>query len=400
MHEFINNNQDSKNLTIKEAILKFTALNKEVTIANVAKDINLSIPTVVKLINELIDNGFLLDMGKHDSMGGRKPNVYGINPAHSYFIGVDACHNSLTFHTVDLTGKFTDNKIVSNFTLEDTPENLDFIIKETSKYIDSLPFSSDKVATIGLAIKGRVNINDGRTISYFNYLGKPVAEVLAEKLGHRIIIENDTKAVTYGEYITHYEDQYNNLLYVNLDWGIGLGLILNGSLYYGKSGYTGEMGHAIVFNNQQICTCGKRGCLETEISGRALCRKIAEKYAQGEQTILKDVLDKRGYVTLDEAIKAVNKEDMLSIEIVEQMGRDLGRFLAGIINILNPEMLVIGGKVSQVDSYLRLAIVSTLNKTSQNIVTSDTEVVTSKLKDEAGAIGMAMLARNRFLKLC
>ncbi|MEG1648638.1 MAG: ROK family protein [Rikenellaceae bacterium] len=391
---------DSKVSSIKESILKYVAQHTEVTIANVAREINLSIPTIVKLINELIADGFLVDMGKHDSLGGRKPNVYGLKASNSYFVGVDVRHDILSFYTVDLSGGKVDSKDITDFSMKDTPENLVIIIDHIKDYIASLTINKKHIVTVGISLSGRINSREGRSNTNYNYEERPLAEIVSEKIGYNVILENDTKAITYGEYVTTCTDGEKDVLYVHVDWGLGLGLIFDGKLYYGKSGYSGEMGHAVLFDNQQICICGKRGCLETEVSGSALCRKIAEKYAMGESTILKDKLRDKGFVTLNEAIEAVKSEDMLSIEIVEQMGKDLGKFLAGILNILNPELLILGGKVSAVDNYLRLPVISTINKTSLNIVTSDTTIRTSTLGEKAGVVGIAMLARNRYLGLC
>lgn len=391
---------DSKVSSIKESILKYIAQQKEVTIANVAREINLSIPTIVKLIGELIAEGVLLDMGKQDSLGGRKPNVYGLKADNSYFVGVDIRHDILSFYTIDLAGGMVDSEDITDFHMEDTPENLAIVIESIKSYIDRLKIDKKYIATVGISLSGRINSSEGRSNTNYNYEERPLAQIISEQIGYKVVLENDTKAITYGEYVTACKNNEKNVLYVHVDWGLGLGLIFDGKLYYGKSGYSGEMGHAILFDNQQICICGKRGCLETEVSGSALCRKIAEKFAMGESTILKDKLLAKGYVTLNEAIDAVNGEDMLAIEIVEQMGKDLGKFLAGILNILNPELLVLGGKVATTDTYLRLPIISTINKTSLNIVTSDTNVITSELGEKAGVIGIAMLARNKYLGLC
>lgn len=391
---------DSKVSSIKESILKYIAQQKEVTIANVAREINLSIPTIVKLIGELIVEGVLVDMGKQDSLGGRKPNVYGLKADNSYFVGVDVRHDILSFYTIDLTGAKVDSQDIKDFSMKDAPENLAIIIEHIKNYINKLTIDKSHIVTVGVALSGRINSKEGRSNTNYNYEERPLAEIISEQIGYKVILENDTKAITYGEYVTTCTNNEKNVLYVHVDWGLGLGLIFNGKLYYGKSGYSGEMGHAILFDNQQICICGKRGCLETEVSGNALCRKLAEKFAMGESTILKNKLTEKGYVTLNEAIDAVKSEDMLAIEIVEQMGKDLGKYLAGIINILNPELLVLGGKVSTVDTYLRLPIISTINKTSLNIVTSDTTIKTSTLGEKAGVIGMAMLIRNKYLGLC
>ena len=248
-------------------------------------------------------------------------------------------------------------------------------------------------------ISGRVNPELGYSYSIFNFSEKALAEVLGEKLGHPVCIDNDTRAMTYGEYMKGCVTNEKNIIFVNVSWGLGIGIIIDGKIYTGKSGFSGEFGHVNVFDNEIICHCGKKGCLETEASGSAAHRILLQRIQNGESSILSDrAKATRPPLTLAEIIEAINKEEFLCIEVVEEVGQKLGRYIAGLINIFNPELVIIGGNMSLTEDYLTQPIKTAVRKYSLNMVNKDSAIVTSKLKDKAGVVGACMMARSRLFE--
>ena len=225
----------------------------------------------------------------------------------------------------------------------------------------------------------------------------PLSEIIESQIGIKTFLENDSRAMTYGEYSCGVVEKEKNVIFVNLTWGLGIGIINDGQLYYGKSGYSGEFGHSPVFENEIICQCGKKGCLETEISALALERRFKEKLESGSVSVLK-IKKGASFVSMEEIIAAiVEKEDSLAIEIIEEIGVKLGRYLSMLINIFNPELVVLGGPLAAAGSYLFLPTQSTINKYSLNIVIQDMELKLSKLGSKAGVIGACYILRNKFL---
>lgn len=205
--------------------------------------------------------------------------------------------------------------------------------------------------------------------------------------------------MTYGEYMQGCVTGEKNIIFVNISWGLGIGIIIDGKIYTGKSGFSGEFGHINVFENEILCHCGKKGCLETEASGSALHRILLERINSGENSILSNRINIKGdALTLDEIIGAVNKEDLLCIEIVEEIGQKLGKQIAGLINIFNPELVIIGGTLSLTDDYIAQPIKTAIRKYSLNLVNQDSAIMLSKLRDKAGIIGACMLARSRMFE--
>ncbi len=167
---------------------------------------------------------------------------------------------------------------------------------------------------------------------------------------------------------------------------------------YRKIRFSGEFGHTSTFDNEIICHCGKKGCLETEASGSALHRILLERIQNGENSILSNRIgDINNPITLDEIIASVNKEDLLCIEIVEEIGQKLGKQIAGLINLL------IRTCHYRRNNFADRRLHYSTNKNScpqvlTNLVNKDSAIVTSKLKDRAGIVGACMLARSRMFE--
>lgn len=246
----------------------------------------------------------------------------------------------------------------------------------------------------------RVRPMEGRAYNMFTFLEEPLAEKLTKLLELPTCIENDSRSMTYGEFIKGCCKGKKDVIFVNVCWGLGIGIIIDGKLYYGKSGYSGEFGHMTAYNNNIICHCGKIGCVETEVSGRALKRKLTENILAGKPSILSDkVLKKKEELTLEDIMDAIAKEDVLSLATLQHIADELGKQLAGIINIFNPEMLVIGGEMSVTGDYLTLPVNMGIKKYSLNIMNEDSQIVTSELKDQAGVIGACLIARQKLLTI-
>lgn len=167
----------------------------------------------------------------------------------------------------------------------------------------------------------------------------------------------------------------------------------------GRSGYSGELGHFPAFNNEIMCHCGKKGCLETGVSGMALKREVVSSIKAGKQSLLSDKLKNEGEeaITLNDIIVAIDNEDMLCIEVVENMAKELGRWIAGLINLFNPELVIIGGTLARVGDYILRPIKQSVQKYTLRLVSQDSRIVVSKMGEKAGVLGAALSARNQIL---
>lgn len=385
----------NKNSLLKKRIITYYIYNSNSTLTDLAKVLDLSIPTVTKLVEEMTTKGFLNSYGKLSTSGGRHPQLYGLNPDACYFIGVDIRRFSVNIGLINFTGELIENSMEIPYTFENTTAGLDKLCELIKNFIDSSSHDREKIINININLSGRVNPESGYSYSWFNFGEMPLAQVMTEKIGLNVSIDNDTRAMTYGEYLRGGISEKKDVLFVNVSWGLGLGIIIDGKVYSGKTGFAGEFGHTPAYDNEVICHCGKKGCLETEASGNAIYRKLVERVRNGEKSILSETIEKNDNITLEMIIDAINKEDVLCIELIEDLGYQLGKHIAGLMNIFNPEIVIIGGILSQLEDYLILPIKSAIKKHSLNLVNRETIIKTSALKEKSGIIGACLLARCR-----
>lgn len=385
----------NKNSILKKRIITYYIYNGNSTLTDLAKVLDLSIPTVTKLVEDMCQIGFLNTYGKLETSGGRHPHLYGLNPDACYFIGVDIRRYSVNIGLINFNGELVESQMNVPYVFENTMAGLDALCEIITKFIDSLIIDVKKILNINVNVSGRVNPESGYSYSWFNFGEVPLSQLMSEKTGYEVSIDNDTRAMTYGEYLRSNISEKKDVLFVNVSWGVGLGIIIGGKVYAGKSGFAGEFGHTPAYDNGLICHCGKKGCLETEASGNAIYRKLVERVQQGEMSLLADAVMKGELITLEMIADAVNKEDTLCIELVEELGYELGKHIAGLMNLFNPEMVIIGGILSTTDDYLILPIKTSIKKHSLNMVNKDTIIKVSFLRERAGMIGACMLARSR-----
>ena len=392
-------NIDGKNAAMKQKILGLCINDGDYSLADLSKELGASIPTITKLVGELLEDGLLEDMGKQGTNGGRRPSIYGLNPSAGYFVGVDIRRKFISYAVTDFKGSQIDYQEQLPFSVQNSEESFREMCRYLTSHMESNGIEPSRVLAYGFNLTGRVNNETGYCFSYFIGEDKPIASVLEDELGKPAFVENDSRAMTYGEYICGAANNEKNMLFINIAWGLGMGMIVDGKLSYGKSGFSGEIGHFPLLNNDQICHCGKTGCLETGASGSAAYRIFMEKLNEGRTSTLSEKFNKGEQIHIEDIIDAVKEEDVLAIEVIEEIGTTLGRAIAGLINLFNPELIVIGGSIASTKEYLLLPIKSAIQKHSLNIINSDTTIKFSKLGKKAGAVGSCMLSRSKLLGL-
>lgn len=387
----------SKGAVMKKHIITYLIYNENSTITDLVKDMDLSIPTVTKIIDEMHEQGYIDEYGKLETNGGRHPILYGLNTDSGYFVGVDVTWNSINIGIINFKGEVLKLQMGIPFERRDTLECIDELCNHIEHFIAGLTIDEKKILHINVTLCGRVNPELGYSHSFFNFGERPLAEILTERLKIETSIDNDSRTMLYGENIKGVVKGAKNVLFINIGWGLGMGIMIDGKLYKGKSGFSGEIGHTYGYDNQIICHCGKKGCVETEVSCSALYRKFIEHLQAGETSIIlseKDIEE----ITLDDIFSAINREDLLAIELVEQIGQQLGFHIGSLINTFNPDMVIIGGEMSRAGDFLLQPVISAIRKYTLSLMSRDSEILLSKLKDQACVIGSCLLSRSKLFE--
>lgn len=388
-----------KNNIIKRNIIAYMATHGEVTLAELTKELKISVPTITKLVQELADENIVNDLGKVETPGGRRPNVFGLTSSTIYFAGVHVGRDRMNCVITDLQNNMIYEITYDDFELIDSEQCLEIICENIEKFIRECGFERNKILGLGVCIVGRVNTSEGRSFKYFTTLEESLREIIEKRIGLRVIVENDTRARCYAEYHFSRSKNESNVIYLHLGLGVAIGIVSDGKLYYGKNGFAGEFGHIPFFDNEKICFCGKKGCLETEVSGIAIEEKMNELVRNGANTILRKRYEAKEQIHINDIVNAARNDDNLSIELIEEAGEKVGKAVAFLINIFNPESVIVGGNLAAAGDYIMLPLKSATNKYSLSLVYKDTKFRLSKMGENANAWGVAMLMRDQIIGL-
>lgn len=386
-----------KNNIIKRNIIAYMAINGECTLSELTRELHISVPTMTKLVQELVDDLIVNDLGKVETPGGRRPNVFGLANSAIYFAGVNIGRDHMTYAITDLQNNVISERTDENFELVDRPQCLERICQNIESFVADCGVDREKILGVGVSIVGRVNPETGRSYKYFTSSEESLRDIISSRIGIRVMLENDTRARCYAEYTTGKAKNESNVIYLHMGRGVAIGIVIDGKLYYGKNGFAGEFGHIPFFDNEIICACGKKGCLETEVSGIAIEDKIVHLIKNGVNTRLREMYDRGESIHINDIIAAARNDDNLAIELIEEAGEKVGKAVAFLINTFNPETVIVGGNLAMAGEYLMLPLKSSTNRYSLNLVYKDTKFRISKMTDSANAWGVAMLIRNKII---
>lgn len=381
-------NGNARKLLLKKQIFSILYLEDHKTIADLCIPVSVSIPTMTRIMQELIEDGWVLELGTGESRGGRKPVFYGLNPRIRYILGIEMTKKYTRINIFDLQNKAIGENLQLDIELNNAPETFEFLKSQIDLFISSNRIDKDKILGAGISMPGLIDKKTNINYSYPNLGEKPLGELFSELFEMPSFIEHDTKAMALGESWFGLAKNKSNVLCLNVGSGVGLGMILKGDLYQGVSGFSGEFGHIQMIPDGELCDCGKIGCLETVASGSALVAKAKQKISEGTNSIIKKLVnDNIESIKLPVIIKAAHQGDQFAIELIEESGGYLARGLAVLIHLLNPETIIIGGDLAQAENLLSDPIQQKLNKYTLSRIRQDASIFTSELKEQAGLLG-------------
>jgi predicted NBD/HSP70 family sugar kinase len=380
-----------------ERIIRYLSKSSAaVTIPNLASHIKISIPTITKLLNELIKKRLVVAEGKKKTVNGRQPALYSLAKDRFYAVGAEVLLKRVQVTIINLNYKSEFSVSDKTFILENTYECCDRVIEFIDSAIEQSGVQRGHILGVGVGLTGRVNSQTGRSFNFFNFGDRPVADYLASKLGFPVCIDNDTRAIGLAEQVIGAHRQSGNTLILNIGRGIGMSMISNRKIIVGASGFAGELGHMQFAGNRgRLCICGKKGCLDTEVSGKALETDLAEAIAAGDLSSVFNDENISG-VRYDDIIEAANNGDQLSLSLLQAQGEKLGTALGNIINLLNPEIIVVSGKYSRVGEFFLDSVRYGLHRTALKDTLSGCVLTSSQVASQAGAIGAASLVFRRY----
>ena len=387
----------SKDIKLNRRILSIMSEKKELTVNDISEALNISSPKAGELLSKLVEEKLIMVSGKQSVGPGRKATLYTLCRDNCYFLGVEIKKYKINIGLMGFDKSIVKSKLDIPFLYQEEGESLKEIILIINNFLNEITIERNKIAGVGISVAGRINVRTGDILTIYHFSDAPIKTILEKELGMPVYLDNDSRTIAYGEFHFGNRKKEKEVLVMNLDYGMAIGIFVEGKPVYGASGYAGELSHIPLFNNEKICFCGKKGCLETEASGFALIQKIIALIKDGSNSILKKVLNKKGFLELEDILNAVQKGDNLTLQAISSIAENLGRGLAITINIFNPELIIIGGALSAIGEPLLLPLKTSIIHYSLNLVNTDTKVVLSNLHYRAGLLGSCLLVRDKLL---
>ncbi len=385
----------SKKSDLKLMILKELYQNGRRSIPELSKIIHMSTPTITRAIDELIVTEFLTEEGIGNSSGGRRPNLYGLNPPAKFVLGVDISRHHIRLGIFNFSNQPVGEIKVIDEGLEVSTDFMKSLKGAVNDFIRNSGIDKTKLMGIGIALPGLIDLHTGISYSYLQD-EKPATINFENFFDYPVFVENDTKVMALGEQAFGLAQGKQNVLCLNIGSGIGLGMILNGKLYKGNSGFSGEFGHIQVDPNGQLCYCGKIGCLETMASGTTLVRRARKEIGDGATTIIRTMIGgDLSKISIDIILSAAQRGDQFAIGLLANIGEHLGRGIAILIHLFNPELIIIGGELTRAENYIVDPIQQNLNKYTIAKIRRDAQIVTSSLGQNAGLMGTVAMVMNK-----
>jgi N-acetylglucosamine repressor len=331
----------------KRLILGVIERKYNISRAEIARETGLSPTTVSTLIGELEHDELVKGLGQGLIRRGRRPVMYQINHEARYIVAADVGSNVLTVLVTDL--KFNIIKeIQANVGEQVGQELIRSLYQNINEGINTSGIDRSKIIGVGVASPGLVDHVSGTVVKAFNlqWEAMPLKGILEHELGLPVYVENMNHAAAVGEFVRGLNQEARRFLYLNIGRGVGASIILNGEILRGSKVSVGELGHFIMDRHGEKCTCGARGCLETLVSVRAIegkARRIAKEYPESLLwSIVQGNLDE---ISLDTVIQAAKQNDSPSVNLLIETGEWIGIAIAGMINIFNPDVIMLGGRV-------------------------------------------------------
>ncbi|KIH70656.1 ROK family transcriptional regulator [Salinicoccus roseus] len=374
--------KENKGLVL-DTIMQHTPISR----AEIANRTSLNKGTVSSLVSDLIEEKMIYESGPGESSGGRRPVILHFNQMAGCSIGIDLGVNYILGVLTDLSGNILLEKYV-----EHEHESYNYIMDQVISIIDHLieeqPDTPYKVIGIGIGIPGAVNTEGGIMFApNLNWENREIRTSLEQRYNLPIIIENEANAGCYGEKKYGVGKRSNHILYISIGVGIGIGMMLNGTLYRGNNGFSGEMGHMTIDLNGDLCPCGNRGCWELYASEKGLHNAM-------DQYNIPPAHD--GQRDLEYLIDLAEEGDQRAVDLFAHIGKYIGLGVNNIVNTFNPEQVIIGNRMSSAQKWIGPTIENNLDGTLW-FQKKDLNLDFSGLSTHSSAMGIAAFSIENFL---
>lgn len=391
---------EGKNYLLKIRLIKSLYQKGASTANEICGSMGISLPTVNALLTDLMHSGEVIKQGRAASQGGRKPDLYRLAPDAFYVLAVDLSKYAVSLALYNCQQEIAKEQVTHKIVLNNESETFEQLCQHIENYLQASAILSDKIIAIGISMPGLIDSRAGINHTYLNFGKKSLLEHLENRFLQPIFLENDARAMTLAEYKFGAAHDAQHVLGIFVGWGIGLGIIVDGKIYQGTAGFAGEFAHSPLFESQEInCTCGKKGCLEAVASGTAIIRMAEEAILLDKDSILARMAKSfKGPLDPNLIVRAAQEGDQRAITILSEVGLNLGRGISMLIQLLNPELIILGGVVAEANQYILTPIQQALNIYSMAKSREKTKIALYQLGTEVGLLGAIAVVTDKLFE--
>jgi len=371
----------------------------------IANESGLSAATVSNLTSELLEQGLVHETGVAETPRGRPPVLLSLNSEARFVVGVKVMPNSLVAVVTDLDATVVAHRVLEDLgapsgdsgALDATPSA---IVEKIAQLVDEVIQDSGverpDLLGVGVGLAGFIDSNAGvcRYSPFFGWRDVDLVTPLTSTVGLDVYLENDVNSLTIAEQWFGHGRGHEHFVVVTVGRGIGIGFVLNGRFYGGFEGGVGELGHIVVMPDGPTCGCGRQGCLEIMASDGALIRSARDAIVAGKRTVLADSDD----ITIEMMVAAADQGDDVARALLAESGRWLGVGLATIVNLLNPELIIVAGEGVDAGDFRLDPMRQALRDGQFDSLGTDTKLVVESSGDVTWARGAACVVLSEFFR--
>jgi len=390
----------------RKVILNILRNSGELSITELSKEVNLSKPTLMTIMNYYIKNGLVVIVGKGNSTeeGGKKPNIYKFNEDGGYAVGMIISANKLSAVITNLKSKILDKISVTLKTDEEFDSVLKKIIDSYNNLVNNVNIDRKRIVGLAVGAYGITNFTEGKVIfsPHFPSWGKNLnlKEKILQQMPDEIpvIVDNHSRFQVFAEKILGLAKEKNNVVAIQAGIGLVAGVIIENEIKRGNHSLIGEIGHMIVDPEaREICACGGKGCFEAMVSTNRLLKMAKEKYKEyPDSTIFKE--NNPDAIDIYDIFDASNKGDRLALSLMDDMINWFGIGISNIILMYDPQIMIIQGIFTKAGEYFLENLREKINKISLFSIKRETEIKYSELGDQTGVLGAASYVLSNYFE--
>jgi predicted NBD/HSP70 family sugar kinase len=389
-----------KNLLYKRRIIKHLYFGNMLSCADLSDKIHKSIPLTTKMLGKLMEEGMVTETGYAASTGGRRPVMYSLKQDVLYVVAVAMDQLVTQIAILDMQNRNVADIELFELPLTKNPNAPTALAEKINEIITRSGLPKNKIAGVGIGMPGFVNAVKGINYTFLETEGTTITQYISARVKLPVFIDNDSRLIALAELKFGAARDKKNALVINVGWGVGLGMILEGELFRGHDGFAGEFSHIPLFLNNKLCSCGKSGCLETETSLLIVIEKAGKGLQHGKLSMLKEkeLSADHPEKAFQIIVAAAGKGDKFAVEILSEAGYNIGRGVAILIHLLNPEAVILSGRGSSAGKIWQAPIQQALNEHCIPRLSVNTEIEISALGYNAELTGAAALVMENYEK--